>query len=167
MFLAINIYEQHIFTKNYNRKIVQIISQVKEDYPDLDGIDFDLEIAREILKENKDEYTIPLKITKANKTINDLGTEAFPYLISSFSTKYDASNKNRSTNLEIAAQKINGKVLMPGEIFSYNKVVGARTIEAGYKEAGAYSGGGVVQSVGGGICQIWCKNRVFDPYRRN
>lgn len=36
LFLAINIYEQHIFTKNYNRKIVQIISQVKEDYPDLD-----------------------------------------------------------------------------------------------------------------------------------
>lgn len=35
-FLAINIYQQHIFTKNYNRKIVQIISQVKEEYPDLD-----------------------------------------------------------------------------------------------------------------------------------
>ena len=36
LFLAINLYEQHMFTKNYNRKIVQIISQVKEDYPDLD-----------------------------------------------------------------------------------------------------------------------------------
>ena len=36
LFLAINIYEQHIFAKNYNMKIVQIISQVKEDYPDLD-----------------------------------------------------------------------------------------------------------------------------------
>lgn len=36
LFLTINIYEQHIFTKNYNRKIVQIISQVKEEYPDLD-----------------------------------------------------------------------------------------------------------------------------------
>ena len=43
---------------------------------------------------------------------------------------------------------------MPGETFSYNKVVGARTIEAGYKEAGAYAGGKVVQDVGGGICQI-------------
>ena len=123
-------------------------------YPDLDGIDFDLEIAREILKENKDEYTIPLKITKANKTINDLGTEAFPYLISSFSTKYDASNKNRSTNLEIAAQKINGKVLMPGEIFSYNKVVGKRTVEEGYKDAKIYADGGVVDGLAGGICQI-------------
>ena len=36
LFLAINIYQQHIFTKNYNRKILQIISQVKEEYPDLD-----------------------------------------------------------------------------------------------------------------------------------
>ena len=36
LFLAINIYEQHIFTKNYNTKIVQIISQVKDEYPDLD-----------------------------------------------------------------------------------------------------------------------------------
>ena len=36
LLLAINIYEQHIFTKNYNRKIVQIISQVKDEYPDLD-----------------------------------------------------------------------------------------------------------------------------------
>ena len=36
LFLAINIYEQNIFTKNYNKKIVQIISQVKDEYPDLD-----------------------------------------------------------------------------------------------------------------------------------
>ena len=36
LFLAINIYEQHMFTKNYNRKIAQIISQVKEEYPELD-----------------------------------------------------------------------------------------------------------------------------------
>lgn len=123
-------------------------------YPDLDGIDFDIENAKEILKEYKEEYSIPLTITKANKTIDDLGTEAFPYLISSFSTKYDASNINRSTNLEIAAQKINGKVLMPGEIFSYNKVVGKRTVEEGYRDAKIYADGGVVDGLAGGICQI-------------
>lgn len=42
---------------------------------------------------------------------------------------------------------------MPGETFSYNQTVGERTIAAGYKEAGAYAGGKVVQDVGGGICQ--------------
>ena len=126
-------------------------------YADVDGIDFNVSVdeAKNIItSEEKDEYTIPLKITKAGKTINDLGTEAFPYLISSFSTKYDASNRNRSTNLEIAAEKINGKVLMPGEIFSFNKVVGKRTVEDGYKDAKIYADGGVVDGLAGGICQI-------------
>lgn len=123
-------------------------------YPDVDGIDFDLEEAKEAVKEYKNEYTIPITITKASKTINDLGTEAFPYLISSFSTKYDASNINRSTNLAIAANKINGKVLMPGEVFSYNKVVGKRTVEEGYRDAKIYADGGVVDGLAGGICQI-------------
>ena len=83
-----------------------------------------------------------------------IGTEAFPDMLSNFSTKYDASNKNRTTNLILAAKKINGTVLMPGETFSYNKVVGERTIAAGYKEAPIYVNGRVEDGLGGGICQI-------------
>lgn len=125
-------------------------------YPDKDGIDFEISIedAKEMLKEDKEEYIVPLKITKAEKTLNDLGTEAFPYLVSEFTTKYDASNRNRSTNLQIAADKINGLVLMPGETFSFNKTVGKRTVEAGYKDAKIYADGGVVDGLAGGICQI-------------
>ena len=126
-------------------------------YPDVDGIDLavSVEDAKNIIsKEDKEEYTFNLKISKAEKTLDDLGTEAFPYLISSFTTKYDASNTNRSTNLRIAAEKINGKVLMPGEVFSYNKVVGKRTVEEGYKDAKIYANGGVVDGLAGGICQI-------------
>ena len=126
-------------------------------YADVDGINLTVspeEAQKTILAEDKEEYTFDLKITKANKTINDLGTEAFPYLISTFSTKYDASNRNRSTNLQIAAEKINGKVLMPGEEFSFNKVVGKRTVEEGYKDAKIYADGGVVDGLAGGICQI-------------
>ena len=87
-------------------------------------------------------------------TTNMIGTEAFPDLLSTFSTKYAVSNKNRTTNLILAANKVNGTVLMPGETFSYNKVVGARTISAGYKEAAIYVQGKVVDGLGGGICQI-------------
>ena len=43
---------------------------------------------------------------------------------------------------------------MPGETFSYNKTVGSRTIEAGWKEGTAYISGKVVPSVGGGVCQV-------------
>ena len=122
----------------------------------VNGIDFKISIeeAQKIIEKDKKQYTIPLKITVPSKTIKDLGEEAFPDLLAKYTTRYDASNYNRSNNLSIAASKINGTILMPGEVFSYNQVVGARTIEAGYKEAGAYAGGGVVQSVGGGICQI-------------
>jgi len=126
-------------------------------YPSENGVDFKISIdeAKSIISsENKEEYTIPLKILYPNVTTNMIGTEAFPDLLSNYSTKYAASNRNRTTNLILAANKINGTVLMPGETFSYNKVVGARTIAAGYKEAPIYVSGKVVDGLGGGICQI-------------
>ena len=83
-----------------------------------------------IFSEQKDEYTIPLKTLTPNVTTNMIGTEAFPDLLSSYSTNYSTRDKDRTTNLILAANKINGTVVMPGETFSYNKVVGARTIAA-------------------------------------
>ena len=134
-----------------------IIEEPLEIVVDKDGVDFkiSMEEAQKIIDGGeKDEYIIPLKITKAKTTVKDLGTKAFPDKLSKFTTKYDASNRNRSTNLELAASKIDGTVLLPGEEFSYNKVVGKRTIENGYKEAAIYAGGGVQDGLGGGICQI-------------
>lgn len=125
-------------------------------YAHVDGVDFGitLEEARAMLEQEQEEYKIPLKYTEPEITTSKIGTEAFPDLLASFSTKYDASNTNRSRNMEIAGQKINGVVLMPGEEFSYNKVVGKRTPEAGFKPAGVYEGGKVVTGYGGGICQV-------------
>ena len=120
------------------------------------GVDFGISLdeARELLKEDKEEYKIPLKITAPEKTLADLGEEAFPDQLSTFSTIYDASATDRATNIELATKKINGTVIMPGETFSFNKIVGSRTIEEGWKEGTAYIGGKVVPSVGGGVCQV-------------
>ena len=125
-------------------------------YTHVNGVDFDMsmEEAEKIIEENKQEYEIPLKITIPKKTLADLGEKAFPDQLSTYTTRYNAGNYNRSNNLELAAKAINGTILMPGETFSYNQTVGERTISAGYKAAGAYAGGKVVQDVGGGICQI-------------
>lgn len=123
-------------------------------YPEKNGVDFDIESARTAILEPKEEYEIALIITKPTKTVKDLGTEAFPDKLSTFSTNYLASNVNRTTNLRLAAEKINGTILMPNEEFSYNQTVGERTIQAGYKEAAIYSNGSVVNGLGGGICQI-------------
>lgn len=125
-------------------------------HPEVNGIDFKISVeeAEELLKEDKEEYTIPLKITKPKKTINNLGEEAFPDLLATFSTRFDGSNYNRNTNIKLAAKKVNGTVILPGEKFSFNTIVGSRTIEAGFKEGTAYVGGKVVPDVGGGVCQV-------------
>lgn len=125
-------------------------------YPHVDGIDFaiSMEEAKKILEENKEEYIIPLKITHPEITTDKIGSEGFPDLLAEFSTNYNPGAKDRTTNLRLASNKINNTVVLPGETFSYNKVVGKRTTEAGYKEAPSYAGGKVVNDIGGGICQI-------------
>ena len=125
-----------------------------EIFPHVEGVNFDKEEAKKILEQDKEEYEIPLIITVPEITTNKIGTEAFPDMLSTFSTRYDASNIPRTTNLKLAMQKLNGVVISPGETFSYNKTLGKRTAEAGYKEAGGFAGGRVVQTLAGGICQI-------------
>ena len=123
-------------------------------YPEVEGIDFDVEAAKTMLQEDKEEYVIPLIITKPNVTLTDIGEKAFPNELSTFTTRYDVSDVDRTTNLELACEKLNGKVILPGETFSYNQTLGARTASAGYKNAKIYSAGEVVDGIGGGICQI-------------
>ncbi len=125
-------------------------------HADQDGIELNLSIeeAKNILQGEKEEYILPLKITPAKIKVADLGENAFPNLLSTYTTNYDSSNTNRDNNLKLAAQKLNGAIVSPGEEFSYNKRVGKRTIDAGFKEAKAYAGGKVVLDVGGGICQL-------------
>lgn len=125
-----------------------------EVHPEVIGIDFNIEDAKKILEENKEQYEISLQITNPQVTLSNLGSEAFPEKISAYSTRYDGGDKDRSTNLEIACKKIDEKIVLPDETFSYNKTLGARTTKAGYKTAKVYENGAVVDGIGGGICQI-------------
>ena len=123
-------------------------------YPEVVGVDFNVEEAKKILQEEKDVYVIPLTLTQPKVTISQIGTEAFPDRLSYFTTMYDPGDRDRSTNLRLACEKLNGKVIMPGETFSYNKTLGPRTVAAGYKNGKVYENGKVVDGIGGGICQI-------------
>jgi vancomycin resistance protein YoaR len=126
-------------------------------YPHVNGVDFAITIeeAQSLLDTSTEEtITIPLKITTPNVTTNQIGTEAFPDLLATYSTTFSTSNTNRTTNIKLASNKINGVVLMPGEEFSYNTVVGQRTAAAGYKTAAVYVNGKVENGIGGGICQV-------------
>jgi len=75
-------------------------------------------------------------------------------VIGSFTTKFDASNRARSENIRIAARKINGSLIMPGEVFSLSKVIGPVTVENGFKIAKVIVNNEFVDGVGGGLCQI-------------
>lgn len=71
-----------------------------------------------------------------------------------YTTTYYSGNTNRSTNLRLACQAMNGKILADGDIFSFNAIVGERTAAKGYKEAIIYESGQEVGGIGGGICQV-------------
>ncbi|MBL4932554.1 VanW family protein [Clostridium paridis] len=74
--------------------------------------------------------------------------------MSSYQTSYATSNPGRSTNVELATSHINGKLLMPGDTFSYNETVGERTYARGFKDAAIFVGDKVEDGLGGGICQV-------------
>lgn len=125
-------------------------------YPSSNGLDFDISVdeAKQMVSTPSETYTIPLKTLYPDVTTNEIGTEAFPDKLATYSTSYASSNANRSTNIALAASKINGTVLMPGEEFSFNGTVGKRTAANGFKTATVYSNGQVTTDYGGGICQV-------------
>lgn len=72
----------------------------------------------------------------------------------SFTTYFDSSNAERSSNIRLAASKINGTVIPPRGTFSFNKTVGARTAANGFKQAKIIEDGQFVLGYGGGVCQV-------------
>ncbi len=75
-------------------------------------------------------------------------------VLGTFSTSFSSSGASRSKNLQVGAGKINGHVLMPGETLSGYECMHPFTVENGYATASAYENGQVVDSIGGGVCQI-------------
>ena len=75
-------------------------------------------------------------------------------LLGSFTTSFSTSSSNRCKNVSSGASHINGTVLYPGEEFSAYETVSPFTEANGYAMAGSYLNGEVVDSMGGGICQV-------------
>ena len=123
---------------------------------EVNGLDFDKEEAKSLYIALKPGETakVDLKVTEPKIKVADLGDVLFKTLIATYTSKYDISDKNRVTNLEIAANRCNNTVLYPGDEFSYNKALGHRTTANGYKMGNSFAGGKVVKTIGGGICQV-------------
>lgn len=123
-----------------------------EPVPGSYGYDFDLEEARQLLDQADFGDTFQVSMQYVEPEILD-GNVLYRDVLGAFETKH-TQNENRNTNLKLACQAINDTVLMPGDTFSFNDCLGERTSKKGYKPAGTYVGNKLVDTVGGGICQI-------------
>lgn len=99
--------------------------------------------------------TVTLALTELEPqfTRETLEKQLFCDTLSSFDSPH-VWNPTRTHNLELAAEAIDGFILKPGATFSFNEVVGERTAEKGYGEAGVYVGGKTENQLGGGVCQV-------------
>ncbi|MBD1381722.1 VanW family protein [Metabacillus arenae] len=75
-------------------------------------------------------------------------------LIGQYVTFFKVTNKKRTHNISLSAEAINNQVIFPGERFSFNKVVGKRTVDKGYQRAPIIVKGELSEGIGGGICQV-------------
>ena len=123
--------------------------------PETYGYTFDLERAKELLSQTEygDVLEIPLEYVKPQLLSSDLEGKLFRDQLAYAETPH-TNDSNRNNNLKLACDAINGYILMPGDTFDYNKTLGERTEERGYKPAGALSAGTSTTEVGGGICQV-------------
>ncbi len=92
---------------------------------------------------------MPSTVTKAT-----LGIEDISHVLGHYETKFPVTDRDRNYNLKLAASKVNGYVMKPGEEWSFNDTVGERSQKMGYKIAHVITAGEMVDGLAGGTCQI-------------
>ncbi|WP_052090548.1 VanW family protein [Desulfosporosinus sp. HMP52] len=100
------------------------------------------------------EFTVKYKDQLPIVTAAQLEEQKITGLLASYTTRFDPSQTARSENVRIAARAMDKAVIKPGETLSFNKIVGERTVEAGYKDAYIIVNGKFVPGLAGGICQV-------------
>ena len=121
----------------------------------VDGYGFDIEKVERDLDAAAPGSKMVIRMTDLEPEITTevLEAEMFGVELFAHSTEY-VINANRTKNLTLACEAINGLILNPGDEFSFNNVVGERTAAKGYLPATVYNGGQSVEELGGGVCQV-------------
>lgn len=125
------------------------------------GRDIDKEKLKEIVKEldgtEEKEYLLPVSIIMPSVTSDVAESMLFRDELGSSVTSFGTgtvNGQNRKYNMQLAIKNIDQLILMPGEEFSFNRVVGPRNAALGYKPAHVYIRGRIEDGIGGGICQV-------------
>ncbi len=104
-----------------------------------------------------EEIILPVEFVTPDITEGSLKSRLFSDTLASYTTYFTTNsenNYNRGINIGLAAESIDGTLLLPGEEFSFNKVVGPRTAKKGYRTAHIFVAGQIQDGTGGGICQV-------------
>lgn len=118
------------------------------------GISADKSEFLKLYSENGGKFKMTVQPTFPEVTTEDLDIEFYQDVLGTYTSKYNGNLRNRTKNVSLAADFVNGTVIMPGQRFSYNSVVGKRTADRGFVKATVYTGEGTEEGLGGGICQV-------------
>jgi vancomycin resistance protein YoaR len=127
--------------------------------PSRNGKRVDIEILlanlqQELLVGTQINLPLPVVEVKPDYTTQDIENMGITGLLASYTTKFNPEITNRSYNIRVAANALDGLIITPGEEVSFNEVVGPRSTETGYKSAGVIENNELVEGIGGGVCQV-------------
>ena len=97
---------------------------------------------------------LPLEPVRGEPSTEDLQAMRLEKLVVTFSTRFDAGQEGRAANIALAAAAVDGTMVAPGQVFSFNATVGPRSAARGYREAPVIEEGELVPGIGGGVCQV-------------
>jgi len=135
-----------------NKKIIESIMGIK-----LDKEKFRNELIKSLNDLDEEKYEIDILVTTTNpvtNTLDILGKLGIKYNLADYSTSIKGKEENTIYNIDLSAKMINGIVVEPDSIFSFNHYVGPAEKEDGYKESTIIANGKFVNGYGGGVCQV-------------
>lgn len=155
----IGIIEKEINIEPVNAKVERDKDGFISIIDDVSGQKLDSEKLLKYIKDSIREIpsgsnTIEASVEKIPASITAELLSPIDTIIASSKTSYASSSVERAGNIELAAKAINGKFIMPGDVFSLNEILGERTLEKGYKIAPVIEEGDLKSGIGGGICQV-------------
>jgi len=127
--------------------------------PDISGVDIDIPAMLAQLRacvklQGPISITCQTKEVRAKTTLDDIKKLKVETILGQFTTWFNPRQINRTQNIKMAAQALDNFLLAPQEEFSFNKIVGPRTKEAGYNDAPIILNNKFMEGIGGGVCQV-------------
>ncbi|HDR7335284.1 TPA: VanW family protein [Bacillus anthracis] len=112
------------------------------------------DLTKQAITSGTSDITLPVKLLKPERSTEDIQKMGIKEVIAEYSTPMAGRNGNQSFNVNKSANTLSGVIVAPDETFSFNGRVGVTDAAHGYKSAAVYSQGKVIQSAGGGVCQV-------------